>query len=248
MISLKTLIVEGRYDSLVTELSRKLLTVVKDSYSACSDATGTFAGEKIYYTKTESAPDIISDEYPHIFFEEVENQQIPLEFYLTCKIMWVEGLSDLKYGADAYNDTKKKSEDPPLIEVRFELDPAEYPNTLSDVAMNLRDILRHEIEHLTQSGWNVKMSKYLPSDQSTRKKIEAGTTPPVEYFLLKKEIPAMIHGMYLKAKKSKQPFKTIVNDYLDIWVANGSLTPQDKERILTVWRTYLPKLSIRQEL
>ena len=248
MISLKTLIVEGRYDSLVTELSRKLLTVVKDSYSACSDATGTFAGEKIYYDKSESAPDIISDEYPHIFFEEVENEQIPLEFYLTCKIMWKEGLSDLKYGADAYNDTKKESEDPPLIEVRFELDPAAYPNTLSDVAMHLRDILRHELEHLTQSGWNVKLSKYLPSDQATRKKIEAGTTPPVEYFLLKKEIPAMIHGMYLKAKKSKQPFKTVVNNYLDIWVNNGSLTPQDKEHILTVWRTYLPKLSIRQEL
>ena len=248
MISLKTLIVEGRYDSLVTELSRKLLTVVKDSYSACSDATGTFAGEKIYYDKAESSPDIISDEYPHIFFEEVENQQIPLDFYLTCKIMWKEGLSDLKYGADAYNDTKKESEDPPLIEVRFELDPAEYPNTLSDVAMHLRDILRHELEHLTQSGWNVKLSKYLPSDQATRKKIEAGTRPPVDYFLLKKEIPAMIHGMYLKAKKSKQPFRTVVNNYLDIWVNNGSLTPQDKEHILTVWRTYLPKLSIRQEL
>jgi hypothetical protein len=248
MISLKTLIVEGRYDSLVTELSRKLLTVVKDSYSACSDATGTFAGEKIYYDKAESAPNIISDEYPHIFFEEVENQQIPLDFYLTCKIMWKEGLSDLKYGADAYNDTKKESEDPPLIEVRFELDPAKYPNTLSDVAMHLRDILRHELEHLTQSGWNVKLSKYLPSDQATRKKIEAGTQPPVDYFLLKKEIPAMIHGMYLKAKKSKQPFKTVVNNYLDIWVDNGSLTSQDKERILTVWRTYLPKLSIRQEL
>ena len=58
----------------------------------------------------------------------------------------------------------------------------------------------------------------------------------------------MIHGMYLKAKKSKQPFKTVVNNYLDIWVNNGSLTPQDKEHILTVWRTYLPKLSIRQEL
>ena len=248
MISLKTLIVEGRYDSLVTELSRKLLTVVKDSYSACSDATGTFAGEKIYYDKAETTPNIISDEYPHIFFEEIENQQIPLDFYLTCKIMWKEGLSDLKYGADAYNDTKKESEDPPLIEVRFELDPAEYPNTLSDVAMHLRDILRHELEHLTQSGWNVKLSKYLPSDQATRKKIEAGTRPPVDYFLLKKEIPAMIHGMYLKAKKSKQPFKTVVNNYLDIWVNNGSLTPQDKERILTVWRTYLPKLSIRQEL
>ena len=58
----------------------------------------------------------------------------------------------------------------------------------------------------------------------------------------------MIHGMYLKAKKSKTPFKKIIHDYLDHWVNNETLTPAEKDKVLAVWKTYLPKLGIRQEL
>ena len=249
MVSLKSLIIEGRYDSLVTALSRQLLSVVKDSYSAVKDPDGKFSGQKIYFTKEETAPDINDDsKFKHVYFQEVENSQIPLEFYLELKVMWVEALNDFKYGGDAYNETKRTRETPPLIEVRFTIDPADYPNILSEIATHLRDVLRHEIEHITQSGWNLKDGKYIASDQALRKKIETGEKTPVHYFLLPKEITAMIHGLYTKAKKSKQPFKSIVNDYLDLWVDNGALKPADKETILTTWRTYLPKLSIRREL
>jgi hypothetical protein len=65
---------------------------------------------------------------------------------------------------------------------------------------------------------------------------------------LKKEIPAMIQGMYFSAKKSKTPFKQVINAYLDNWVDRQDITLQDKEDILTVWRSYLPRLGIRQEL
>jgi hypothetical protein len=32
------------------------------------------------------------------------------------------------------------------------------------------------------------------------------------------------------------------------WVANGTITAQEKQQIIDTWRTYLPKLGIRQEL
>lgn len=249
MLSLKALVVEGRYDSLVTQLSRRLLGVVKDSYSAVSNPKGEFSGQKIAFKATEQVPDINDDsQFKHVYFEEVENSQIPLEFYLELKVQWIEGFSDFRYGGDAYNNTGQDSPDMPLIEVRFEIDPAEYPRILSDVAMHLRDILRHEIEHLTQSGWNTITGKYIASDQALRKKIDSGTLPPARYFTLPKETPAMIQGLYMKAKKSKQPFQDTVNAYLDLWVDNRTLTQQDKESILNTWRTYLPKLGIRQEL
>ena len=114
--------------------------------------------------------------------------------------------------------------------------------------MQLRDTLRHEIEHATQSGWNMINSKFIYSDQAMRNRIESGDLPAARYFTLPKEIPAMIQGMYFKAKKSKTPFKDVVNDYLDIWVSDNTITLQDKEFILKTWRTYLPKLGIRQEL
>jgi hypothetical protein len=163
-------------------------------------------------------------------------------------VQWIEGLDDLRYGGDAYNDSKRNSDEPPLIEVRFQIDPAEYPRVLSSIAMNLRDTLRHEIEHVTQSGWNTIDGKYIASDAALRNKIESGKLPAARYFTLPKEIPAMLQGLYFKAKKSKQPFKTVVDEYLSMWVDNETITPQEKENILTTWRTYLPKLAIRQEL
>ena len=249
MISLKTLIIEGRYDSVVTELSRKLLAIIKDSYSAVSNSKGEFSGQKIYFKQDEQVPNIDNDtEFQHIYFEEVENTQIPLDFYLQLKVQWIEGFNDFRFGGDAYNDTKRQADDMPLIEIRFEIDPADYPKILTEVAMQLRDVLRHEIEHTTQSGWNTIDSKYIPSDQALRKKINTGQLPPARYFTLPKETPAMIQGLYFKAKKSKQPFAKVVDEYLNIWVSNNTITADDKNQILDTWRTYLPKLGIRQEL
>ena len=171
MISLKKLIVEGRYDSLVTKLSKTLLQVIKDSFAAKDDPDGFFGGEKIYFKQGEEVPNIEDPaKFDNIYFEEVENTDIPVEFYLELKVQWVEGLNDLFVGGDAYNNTQRHSNEMPLIEIRFQLDPAEYPKVLSEVAMDLRDTLRHEIEHVTQSGWNTIDSKYIPSDQAVRKK------------------------------------------------------------------------------
>ena len=233
----------------MTTLSNKLLGIIKDSYTAVSNPTGEFGGVKIFYRQGETVANIEDDAtQPNVYFEEVENTTIPVEFYLQLKVQWIEGLNDLRYGGDAYNDSKRDAETPPLIEIRFQLDPAEYPKTLSDIAMNLRDTLRHEIEHVTQSGWNTIDGKYISSDAALRNKIESGKLPPARYFTLPKEIPAMLQGLYFKAKKSKQLFKTVVDEYLSMWVENGTITPQERENILTTWRTYLPKLAIRQEL
>jgi hypothetical protein len=114
--------------------------------------------------------------------------------------------------------------------------------------MDLSDVLRHEIEHITQSGWNVMQSKYLRSDMARRDKIQSGDIETYNYWLLQKEQPAMIQGLYSKAKKSKQPFAQVVNSYLDIWVNKGVISATDKNKILKKWRSMLPKLGIRQEL
>ena len=246
---MKRLFLEGRYDSLVTKLSNTFLAIIKDSYSSTQSPVGEFGGKKIYYTKSETVPNIEDDKQQSaVYFEEVENATIPVEFYLQLKIQWIEGFDDLRYGGDAYNDSKRDSNEPPLIEVRMQIDPAEYPRVLSQIAMNLRDTLRHEIEHVTQSGWNTIDGKYIPSDQRLRDRIETGKLPAARYFTLPKEVPAMIQGLYFKAKKSKQPFKTVVDEYLSMWVSNDTISAQEKENILNTWRTYLPKLGIRQDI
>jgi hypothetical protein len=244
MITLKRLILEGKYDSLVTKLSNKCIALIKDSSAALQDPNGEFAGKKIY----NNSADVAEESFPHIYFEEIENLDIPLEFYFILKVKWDDSIDGFNYGGDAYNETGKTAADPPLIEVRIEINPTAYPKVLSRISMALRDVIRHEVEHTTQSGLNLKQGKYLRSDMSMRNKIASGDKRPAEYFLLKKEIPAMIQGMYMKAKKMKRPFKDVVHDYLSYYVQDGYISDKEYEKIIKTWRTYLPKLGIRQEL
>ena len=245
---MKQLIIEGRYDSLVTKLSNQLLSVIKSSYSSVSDPKGRFGKQKTYFRKGEQIIPIESDKYEECYFKEVDATDIPLEFFISLKVQWQEGLGTFISDGGAFNDTRKTAEQPPLIEVLFEIDPAEYPNILSRIAMDLRDILRHEIEHLTQSGWNINMAKYQRADLSRRGKINAGELERYKYYTLPKEIPAMIQGLYMRAKKSRKPFKDVVNANLQQGVDNGVISLQDKETIINTWRKYLPKLGIQQEL
>lgn len=244
---MKALIIEGRYDSIVTQLSNKLLRVIKDSYAATKDPEGFFGGEKIYFKQGEDVPNIEDPaSFDNIYFEEIENTTIPLEFYIELKVQWIEGFNDLHVGGDAYNNTKRNSDEMPLIEIRFKLDPAEYPKVLSEIAFDLRDTLRHEIEHITQSGWNTIDSKYIASDQALRKKIESGDLPPWRYFVLPKEVDANLQGMYLRAKKTRIPMAKIVDDYLNVWIRNKAITPDEARKVLDVWRKRLPSLGIKE--
>jgi hypothetical protein len=245
---MKALLLEGRYESISRQLSRNLISIVKDSFEATNDADGKFLGHKVYYTANESVPDINSNEAPDVYTEEIENSQVPLEFYLTLKLQWVDGFGEMYCDGNAYNDSGMDSDEPPLIEILLKLDPATYPNVLSDIVSELSDTIRHEIEHLTQSGWNTKPGKHIPTDIKLRKQIESGKLSTYNYYILPKEIPAMIQGLYNKAKKTRTPFKEVVNDHLQTVIDKGWMTPEESEIIKDTWRTYLPKLAIRQEL
>ena len=245
---MKALITEGRYDALVTQLSRLLLGEIKKSFAAKQDPEGFYNGEQIYYKQGDEVPNIEDPRFDPIYTEQIENDTIPLEFILELKLQWIEGLNDVHVGGDAYNETGRNAETQPLIELRFKLDPADYPKVLSEIAMDIRDTLRHEIEHITQSGWNVKDSKFIKSDQALRTRIEKGNMPAARYFTLPKEIDAMLQGMYYRAKKTRTPLAQVLDDYLDIFIRTGQITDADKDSIKQVWRARLPQLGIRQEI
>jgi len=111
--------------------------------------------------------------------------------------------------------------------------------------MDLKDTVRHEIEHLTQAGYNVIPSKELPDDKRLRYYInDLGILPASNYYLLDKEIPAMLQGLYYKAKKMKRPFKEVAEAYLDIFVDNGTIDAEAKIDVLNRWRPEAKKLNL----
>lgn len=137
-------------------------------------------------------------------------------------------------------------EDGDFIIVNIAIDPELLPSFWEEISMTLKDLFRHEIEHLTHNrgGVSSNPAKTMRGDLAKRDKIRAGESPIGDYFKLKKEVDANLQGMYFRAKKEKKPFADVVNSYLDA----QDITPKEREEILTIWRKRLPALGLKQTL
>jgi len=157
-----------------------------------------------------------------------------LNIDIDANISFIPGSEKLNIDGGANADTG-------YLEVRFEVDPSMLPKSWSEISMNLKDVVRHEIEHLTHGeGFNENPPKLLPDDQFIRDMINADMLPKAAYFKLEKEIDANLQGMYLRAKKEKRPFGDVINSYLDA----QDITSEEKEEILDIWRGRLKALNL----
>jgi hypothetical protein len=156
------------------------------------------------------------------------------EITLDANISVVPSLGKLNVdgGADDSED---------YIQVRFEIDPEKLPEFWEEISMNLKDVIRHEIEHLTHGeGFVANPSKTMEDDMFIRQMIDMEMLPKADYFKLEKEIDANLQGMYLRAKKEKRPFGDVINTYLNA----QDITSKQKKEILDLWRRRLPALNL----
>ncbi len=213
-------LMEGRYDTITNKLSKIIFEAFKDMHDRGEDK-----GE-ISLTIGPNDEDIISNEF---------------EFDLEAT---VEFGDDDQYGVDGganvgFDDSG--DEVTPLISVRFKIPKNPKWNIIS---FDIKDVVRHELEHLTQEGENLKSGKFIKDDQILRNLIDMKLLSKAEYFKLEKEVDAMLQGMYFKAKKSKTPFKKVLNDYLDIFVDQKSISKEEKDDVLNIWRSRRKALSL----
>ncbi len=134
----------------------------------------------------------------------------------------------------------EETEDGNIIYVDFKVDRNILPEMWSEISMNLKDVMRHEIEHITQNDELNYPSKFMEDDLIARIAINQDLLPKNEYFKLEKEIDANLQGMYFRAKKEKRPFIDVINDYL----SRQDITPEQKEEIINLWRTRSKALSL----
>ena len=163
---------------------------------------------------------------------------------MTFDIQAVVKITDDVYSVDGganagYDDDGDEID--PFINIVFQI-PKNV--NLKELSFDLKDVVRHEIEHLTQDGENLKQGKYIPDDKELRDLIDAGLLDKDEYYKLPKEVDAMIQGMYYKAKKSKTPFVDVVDDYFE----KAKVTPEERPKIKALWNKRLPALGIKQRL
>ena len=215
---------EGAYDSITRTVVKDIMAAWKEEYDGVE---GTLS-----------------------FNEEYETQDAkgrPLDFILSADLLvqeTEEGIYKVDGGADAESqkgdDDDEDDVDFAYLEIRFQVDPRSLPQFWSRIYEDLIDVVRHEIEHLTQMGVNVVPAKETPDDEMLRQMIDWELLPKADYFRLQSELEPMLQGMYLKAKKTRTPFKDVLNTYLDM----QDITPEEKESILNLWRTKIKPLSL----
>lgn len=159
----------------------------------------------------------------------------PLEFDFYLYIRYLDTIND--YKIDAYSTINKNTTEADLqltddIILVLELNPGNEEAIYSKLAADLKDYIRHELEHITQGPKNKLPNR--PKNYSANFKGKQ----KYKYFLLPDEIPAMIAGMYKKAKYLKQPINIIFSNYLDEEIKKGILNNNEKNIVMKKWIEY----------
>ena len=208
----KEVMAEGRYNTISNQASSELFRGWKNAYDKA-------AGKLVDLKRRKK-----------IYFEGVyANGDVDFELEGTLVLTPGTGKMEVLDSTGAGFDS-----DADFILVNIAIDPKLLPEFWEELSMTLKDILRHEIEHLTHNrgGVSANPSKVMQGDSARRDKIKAGELPADKYFKLPKEKIANIHGLLFRASKEKKPFADIVNNYLD----SQDLTPKEREEILALWR------------
>jgi len=139
--------------------------------------------------------------------------------------------------------TDKKGD---FIRIDIDIDEEMLPQGWEEISMTLKDIVRHEIEHLTHNigGPTSNPNKGMEDDLEKRNWIKKRKSRRNQYFHLAKEIDANLQGLLFRAKKERKPFADVVNTYLD----SQELGPRQKQKILRLWRERMPAIGIQQSL
>jgi len=165
--------------------------------------------------------------------------EFDVEATLKCK----KGFNGLT--VDGGSDYSEEAEYSDFISANFIIDPEWLPEYWEEISMWLKDVFRHELEHLLHSnGDNLIPEKYIEDDLAVRVMIKSKLLPYSCYFVLPKEVDANLRGMYFRARKEKRPFSEVINYYLD----NYSLTEAERNNIMKVWRNRAKELLIKTEI
>jgi len=122
------------------------------------------------------------------------------------------------------------------IDIILAFNPADGTNMLQTIQSTLTDLIRHETEHLTQSGEEVKPTKWMRKDEARRREIRQNPEIWYKYYLLPKEVDANIQGLYAKAKYEKKDFQNVVDTYLTDLVGDGIITQANSKQIYSKWK------------
>lgn len=227
---------EGKYDRLVGQISADAMRLIKDS----NTPNGEYDGVKIRYTKNDEVPDFndLIDDMQFLEVGDYMDTDTNLDVFVKLVIIRDE---DPEYTQDFILDGNA-DEDPSILYIELSVNPAAEPQCYIELAPEMRNLIRHEIEHLTQRGWNTIPSKEMKRNYAQRIKIQSDPESYYKYYKLKDEVDANLHGIYAEAKTRKKPFQEMVIKFLDDRIAKGIVPADRKQEIYTLYKNRALKI------
>jgi hypothetical protein len=165
-------------------------------------------------------------------FKSKSEKGTPTEVGVSLKFALSNEVEKGKYHIDG-----EASADEAELDVILAFNPEDGTSMLQKIQPTLTDLIRHETEHLTQSGEQVKPDKWIRGDQARRQKIRQNPELYYKYFLLPKEVDANIQGLYAKSKYEKNSFQDTVDAYLTDLVGDEVITQANSKQIYKKWKT-----------
>lgn len=245
-MKLISLIIEGMYDKLVGQINKDVFKTIKSAMvgSGTQERPKKYKGYPVRKEPMESSTlgDLFQDETRVLYVGEYSDNVSGVDVEVELKFAISE--DGVKVGNFYINGIADADSEYPSIEVQIGIHPTNGESIFSKIQPILRDLIRHEIEHLThgRGSASAKKSKVLRGDTAMRVKIKSNPEIYYKYFLLPKEVYSNIQGLYSKAKTLKQPYQKVVDDYLDSLVNDGIITLDNRKLIYKTWKARIPKI------
>jgi hypothetical protein len=176
------------------------------------------------------------------YFDQIEDF---LEFDVYCDIAFTEEIDGFQILDSTGSDGRDFDDDDdsmtPFIQINFAINPTWLPDYWDEIYYYLCDVVRHEMEHITQDGisiGNYKVGKPIEDDSALRLLINSGMLGRAEYLILPKEVDANIQGLRFESRKRKESMINTINRYLD----TQGLSQDERENVLEVWRQRAKKI------
>lgn len=220
------------------------MKIIKSYYDFINESRSAYDGLASKLVKTiftRWIKDWNSGKKSSTFYEQVEGI---LEFDIDATITFSGKGFEVhdSTGADARDIDDDGDDQTPFITIYFRAGSDFLPQYWQEIYMHLSDVIRHEIEHITQDGkgvGNYKAGKPVDDDSEMRALIKANIIGRENYLMLPKEIDANLQGLRYEAKKRKEAMIDTVNRYLD---TQTYLTADTRQQVLDIWRQRAKKI------
>ena len=181
------------------------------------------------------------------FYRQIKKKGLECDFDATIYFGSVNGQQITGFtsfdstGADSRDFDDDGNSQTPFIIIDLGIETHWLPEFFSELYNHLVDIIRHEIEHITQGGESI--GNYIPGkpsvdDSIERELIHQGLLPQSTYLILPKEVDANLEGLRLESQVRGEKMINTLNRYLD----TQCLSATERAQVIQLWRVRAKKI------